>query len=892
MSKFYKEETSEIFKEFKSNKETGLSSAQALKNLAQFGKNVFKKGRRRSAFQILLSQFKEVMVLILLAAAVLSFIFKEGPEDFDWIIILIIVIFNATLGFIQENKAETSLESLKKHLKLKAKIIRDGELQLIDSSLIVPGDVIFLEAGDKVPADARLFKLRNLSVNESMLTGESLPVYKNIEPITEDAQVADRINMVYMNTLILDGEGYGIITETGQDTEIGQIASLIVDQKETITPLQKKLKQLGNFIIFVCVIISVVVGITMIFLKYPWENGIFIPTVKLAFLTAVSLAVAAIPEGLPAIITIALAIGVQRMVKNKAIIRHLPAVETLGCATIICSDKTGTITKNEMTCIDIGFKDNIIPVSESKQLHLELIKNLVTNCALCNNSNITEDSVIGDPTEVALLKFAEDQGFNFSELRTRNKRLGSAPFNSIRMKMSTINKDEKGKILLYTKGALERVIEDSTHFIDSDGSIKELDSKNRDLILQKNLMMSKDGLRVLGFAFRDLNDNDLKVEDYADLETNLVFQGMLGLLDPPRDDVKEAIARCEAAGITPIMITGDHLKTAENIAKKVGILDPGEISISGTEFAKISHGRYLKMVDNISTYARISPAQKLRIVDTLKSRGNIVAMTGDGINDVPAIKNADIGIAMGKTGTEVTINAADMVLLDDNFSTIVKAVEEGRIIYDNIKKFIQYLISCNLGEVLTIFLSIVISFFLKSFLIPITLVQILWINLLTDGLPAAALSFDRATRDVMKGNPRKPDEKLFSGKLLSSMMKRGIKIALGTLIAFSIGFYYLGADNPLTENINEAFILGSTLAFSTIVFSQLLYVFLIRGKDKLGFKQRVFGNKYLFYAVLISVIAQLSVLLIPALNNFFGTVFPGLEGWIVIIVISILSAFL
>ncbi|HDS09344.1 MAG TPA: HAD family hydrolase, partial [Firmicutes bacterium] len=556
-----------------------------------------------------------------------------------------------------------------------------------------------LEAGDKVPADARLFKARNLSVNESMLTGESLPVFKRVETVPDEALIADRVNMVYMNTLIFDGEGYGIVTATGHQTEIGHIASLIVHEKESLTPLHEKLKQLGNFIIFVCIVISIVVGFTMLLLGNE---------AKLAFLTGVSLAVAAIPEGLPAIITIALAIGVQRMARNNAIIKHLPAVETLGCATIICSDKTGTITQNEMTCVSVAFNGEAMKPEDIGEEDNRLVDLIARTGVLCNNSNLTHTGPVGDPTETALLSFAQNRGIDFIKIRKGAQRLGSIPFSSVRMEMSTIDSLVSGEIIIHTKGALERVLENCKYYAGRDLNKIILDENAKTRILESNSFLTKDGLRVLGFAYRVLEKDEFnQTEDYTEFEKNLIFIGMLGLLDPPREDVGAAIRRCESAGITPIMITGDHLLTAQNIARQVGILDPGELSYSGLELEKLSQERYLRLVDKISVYARISPSQKLRIVDTLRTRGNVVAMTGDGINDVPAIKNSDIGIAMGKTGTEVTINSADMVLLDDNFSTIVKAVEEGRVIYDNIKKFIQYLISCNIGEVLTIFISII-----------------------------------------------------------------------------------------------------------------------------------------------------------------------------------------
>jgi len=863
----------------------GLSSIEAKKRLETHGLNALSAKKGTSAIKIIISQFTDFMVLVLLGATAISIFMGEMTEA---ITIIAIVILNASLGFVQEYRTEKTLEALKNLAAPTARIIRDSEIVVIPAEQIVPGDVLILEAGDRVSGDGDIVWESNLYVDESLLTGESVPCEKKPGNFYGEGGVAPK-NRVYMGTVVTSGRGKAIVTSTGMLTEMGKIADMIQNIEEEQTPLQRKLDHLGKFIVLGCILICVIVTITGILRGEP---------VFTMLLAGISLAVAAIPEGLPAVVTIALALGVQRMLKRNALIRRLPAVETLGCANVICSDKTGTLTQNRMTVRRILSGDNsydVVGESDSAKGGYELndreievikAKPLALTLeigALCNDARLVSKkendtsylqrfkdkvtktekfSFYGDPTEGAILIAAAKAGIIKSKLDLEYKRIDEIPFDSDRKCMSVICANQKGDIGVYSKGAPDVIIQKCSKVLTNRG-VNELTPTIRKQILRSNELMASEALRVIGVAYKSIVQG---VFDKNKVESELVFVGLIGMIDPPRKEAVEAVSKCRLAGIKPIMITGDHRLTATSIAKEIGIFSEGDLVLTGEELDKMTVEDLMEVADRTSVYARVSPKHKLMIVSALKSKGNIVAMTGDGVNDAPAVKEADIGVSMGITGTDVTKEASSMILMDDNFATIVSAVEEGRVIYSNIRKFIRYLLSCNIGEVLTMFIGMMLGMPL-----PYLPVHILLVNLVTDGLPAMALGVEPADDDIMRSQPRGSTDNIFSHGLLNLILFRGIFIGLCTLAVFTSILYF-------TSNLAAA----RTGALVTLVATQLIHVFECKSEFKSIFEIKFFNNIPLILAVSCSLATILSVVYIPALAKMFNTVPLTLTEWLLI----------
>ena len=816
-------------------------------------------------------------------SGVIGYLQNEGITDS--IIILIVVIINAIIGVAQESKAEKSLEALQKLSSHVAKVIRDGKLVVMPSKELVPGDIVIIETGDYVPADLRIIEATNLKAQEASLTGESVPVEKNTEAISDEKiGIGDRTNMLFSSSLITYGRGKGIVVETGMNTEVGKIANIINSTDETETPLQEKLNKLGKTLgIGALVICAVIFVIGLLYGKNPLDM----------FMTAVSLAVAAIPEGLAAVSTIVLAIGVQRMVKKHAIVKKLPAVETLGSATVICSDKTGTLTQNKMTVQRIFYNNKLLDINKiDLKQEDETLERLVHISMLCNDTKIsTDNQLTGDPTETALV----DMGFKLDfepSLFEQMPRLKEIPFDSDRKLMTTVNKVGE-KYVVCTKGGVDELLNRCTKYILNDEIKTDLEEYKK-TISENNEEMAKNALRVLAMGYKELNHEPTE-EDMASLENDLIYIGMVGMIDPPREEVKLAVHKCKTAGIKTVMITGDHKITAIAIAKALGILENESEALTGSELEEMTDEELTKNIRKYSVYARVSPEHKVRIVKAWQANGEIVAMTGDGVNDAPALKTADIGCAMGIVGTDVAKEAADVILTDDNFATIVSAVEEGRRIYDNILKAIQFLLSSNVGEIIVLFVAILITPLLsKIFGIDIHLIEpllpihILWINLVTDSLPALALAVDPAEKDVMERKPIKPKKGIFTNGMSWRIIYQGVMIGLLTLAAFIIG---LGTkDVPIIEGLTEQEVrveIGQTMAFIVLALSELTHVFNIRNNKKSIFKTNIFNNSKLILAILTSSALMFVILLIPSLRSIFSI--PVLPiGNIVEIVILVL----
>lgn len=823
----------------------GLTSDEAKKRMKEYGPNILEKKKRISPVKIFLEQFNDFIIWVLISATILSAIMGQKA---DAITIVIIVVMNAILGFIQEYKTEKSLEALQNLTAPTSKVLRDQEIKVISAEELVPGDIIILESGDRIPADSMLIEGNSLVVDESLLTGESVGVDKNCN---------NKNNNIYMGTVVLKGKGRALVENTGMKTEMGKIADMLDNIESDKSPLKKKLASLGKVMVAVCIVICIVVTIMGIIRgqdKYEM------------FLLGVSLAVAAIPEGMPAIVTVALALGVSRMLKRNALIRKLPAVETLGCTSIICSDKTGTLTQNKMTVEKVYFNDKIFDLNENDDLNFDILKKTFVYCNDCGydfNQKNYEKMLLGDPTETALVKALFKKASDLKDFLKKSQRLYDIPFDSTRKMMSVIM-EERGKKKCYVKGAPERVI-DRCKYILMNNEILEFTDEYRRRVNKKVEEMSYNALRCIAAAYKDKN-----VVKGRGLEEDLIFVGIAGMKDPPRPEAKEAVLKCKMAGIKPVMITGDHKNTAYAIAKELRICKNEDEVITGEELDKLSEKELIKKVNKISVFARVSPKHKLSIVRAFKKRNNIVAMTGDGVNDAPAVKEADIGVSMGISGTDVTKEASSMILLDDNFTTIVSAVEEGRIIYDNIRKFIRYLLSCNLGEVLTMFLSSL--FYLETPLLPI---QILFINLATDGLPAIALGVDPADKDIMLRKPRDKNESIFARGLKEKIILRGSLIGVCTIFAFLSGKYY-GMDLKTCR----------TLALCTLIMSQLLHVFECRSENHSIFEIKLFTNMYLVGAVTVSICMLLSLIYNPFLQGIFHTVPLHLGQWAIIIFFS------
>lgn len=846
--KYYLESSSEVFGEVKST-ENGLTSEQARRRSAETGKNKLAEGKKTPLILRFLSQFADPMIIILIAAAVISAITSVLQKEFpsDVIIIMFVVIVNAILGVYQESKAEKAIEALQKMAAATTKVLRDGKVCEIPSEDLTVGDVVLLEAGDAVPADGRIFESASLKIEESALTGESVPVNKFIKTIglegQKDVPLGDRKNMMYMGSTVVYGRGKAVITSIGMDTEMGKIAGALSSAKDEQTPLQKKLGQLSKILSFI------VLGICVFMFAFDIVRALVTGTemnldfLLGSFMLAVSLAVAAIPEGLAAVVTVVLSIGVTNMSKKNAIIRKLTAVETLGCAQIICSDKTGTLTQNKMTVVE-HYCDNE--------------KMLAEGMALCTDVNLDDDgNLVGEPTEMALVAYSMSLGMNKNELLKSAPRVGEAPFDSNRKMMSTIHKTADG-ILQFTKGAPDEILKHCTRIF-KNGEVSPLTDADRDAVLKKNKEFADRALRVLACGYKQLS---CVPEDQSpdNIENELVFCGLVGMIDPVRPEVKAAIEECRGAGIRPIMITGDHKDTAVAIALELGIIKDKSEAITGAELDDISDEDFKEKVTQYSVYARVQPEHKVRIVNAWKSRGMITAMTGDGVNDAPSIKSADIGVGMGITGTDVTKNVADMVLADDNFATIVSAVEEGRRIYDNIRKSIQFLLSSNLSEVMAIFTANLLGF---TILKP---VHLLWINLVTDCFPALALSMEKGEKDLMKRPPRKSSDGIFAGGVGFDVVYQGLFVTLLTLAAYFIGHFMEAGRWELTESAD-----GMTMAFLTMSMCEIFHSFNMRSQHGSTVSMLLHGsfNKYIFGSTVLSLITTALVIEVPFLADAF-----------------------
>ena len=841
--KTYCEEKEAVLAELDSS-ENGLSSAEAQKRLEAHGKNKLKEPAKESLIKRFFGQMADPMIIILLVAAAISGVLAvtQGESFADVIIILAVVVVNAVLGVYQENKAEKAIEALQEMSAATSKVLRDGKLVTIHSEELVPGDVILLEAGDAIPADGRLLTSASLKIEEAALTGESVPVLKFIDAInlvdeTRDVTLGDRKNMVYMGSTVVYGRGTAVITATGMDTEMGKIADALATAEEGQTPLQIKMSQLSKILTWLVLGICALVFVVQLLRA----GGFTVEVVLDSFMIAVSLAVAAIPEGLVAVVTMVLSIGVTNMSKRNAIIRKLTAVETLGCAQIICSDKTGTLTQNKMTVVDYFGTDE---------------KKLASAMALCSDAELDESGkVTGEPTEAALVAWANKLGADKTTLKARFLRCGEAPFDSTRKLMSTVHVSGSGCIQ-YTKGAPDVLIGKCAYYIDSDGRRVPMTDEYRAEILRANKAMADRALRVLACAERVWDAKPVNFEPET-LEQELCFMGLCGMIDPVRPEVVDAIAECREAGIRPIMITGDHIDTAVAIAKELGILTDGSEAITGAQLNEMSDEEFEQKFKNISVYARVQPEHKTRIVNAWRKAGYVTAMTGDGVNDAPSIKSADIGVGMGITGTDVTKNAADMVLADDNFATIVGAVEEGRRVYGNIRKAIQFLLGSNMSEVLSIFFATILGF---TILEP---VHLLWINLVTDCFPALALGMEKAEPDVMRRRPRDAKAGIFAGGMGFDIAYQGLLVTLLIMVSYFVGHFI---ETGVWEITNSAD--GTTMAFLTMSMAEIFHSFNMRSQRGSIFTLGT-HNRALVFAAIGSLIATTLVCEVPFLANAF-----------------------
>ncbi|GIP32943.1 calcium-translocating P-type ATPase, SERCA-type [Paenibacillus sp. J2TS4] len=894
--KWYQMSAEESLQQLMTDSGRGLTNKEAQIRRETVGDNALMEGKKISPVTLFLNQFKDFMVLVLMGATLISGLLGEY---LDAITILVIILMNGVLGFIQEFRAERSLQALKELSAPMAKVIRDGNLVHVAAIELVPGDIIMLESGDRIPADIRWLETNGLYVEESALTGESVPVSKGVERLSGDElPVGDQRNLGFMGTMITRGTAQGVVVRTGMDTEMGKIADLIQNTEEMQTPLQHRLEQLGKILILVALGLTVMVVVAGLIHGQPAYG---------MFLAGVSLAVAAIPEGLPAIVTIALAMGVQRMIKRKAIVRKLPSVETLGCASVICSDKTGTLTQNKMTVTHLWLGGRLLEVSgegyepkgdishEGKKLdpgREPMLQRFLKIAAYCNNAKLTEMrpqeakgkkakeeaaptwSISGDPTEGALIVLSAKAGI--LPQAEEAARVREFPFDSERKRMSVIINDS-GSRCVYAKGAPDMLIDQCSYLL-WDNKVVPFTNTMKQKVLAANEGMAKSALRVLGLAYRELKPSDSCSSD-SQAERNLVFVGLAGMIDPPRKEVREAIHKCKKAGIRTVMITGDHQTTAEAIAKQLGMIPTTGLVVNGQQLAAMTDEQLDAKAEQIYVFARVSPEHKLRIVKALQKKGHVVAMTGDGVNDAPAIKAADIGISMGITGTDVSKEASALILSDDNFATIVAAIEEGRGIYENIRKFIRYLLASNVGEILTMFLAM-----MAGMPLPLVPIQILWVNLVTDGLPAMALGVDQAEKDLMQHKPRSARENIFARRLGWKIISRGILIGLCTLGAFWI---------TLRQNPGDPshLVKAQTVTFATLVMAQLIHVFDCRSSRSI-FHRNPLQNKYLVLAVLSSVVLLLGVVYIEALQPIFKTVNLNFQDWVLVLIAAAIPTFL
>ena len=872
---WYQKSEEELLSELSTSVETGLSSTEVEERLAKYGHNELKEEQRKGIWSKIIAQFSDFLILILITAAVVSILVGEVK---DAIVILAIVIINAFLGIYQEGKAEKSLEALKKMSSPNAKVIRNNHTEIVPATSLVPGDVVILETGDIIPADLRLIESSNLKIEEASLTGESVPVEKNSKiALDKEVSLGDRSNMAYMSTIVNYGRGKAVVVGTGHDTEIGKIATMIQTYGDETTPLQKKLNQLGKILgsltIVVCILVFV---IGMLQGRGMLEM----------FMTAISLAVAAIPEGLPAIVTIVLAIGMNKMVERNAIVKKLLAVETLGSTSVICSDKTGTLTQNEMTVVKIYTDDKILEVTgggydpvgdfilDGEEVTVDKVGNLDTLLSmaiLTNDAHIEKTNegykVLGDPTEGALVTLAGKANITSKEINTSYPRIEELPFDSDRKMMTTFHKDYvPNKIVSFTKGAPDIII-NRCSTISIDNKIVPFTDELKEKALNANSKFAKDALRVLAYAYREYDSlpSDITSDNN---EVGMTFIGLSGMIDPPRPEAKEAIKLCKEAGINTIMITGDYKETAFAIARDLGMAESEDQAMMGEELNKLSDEELREVVKNTKVYARVSPEHKVRIVTALKDNGDITAMTGDGVNDALALKKADIGISMGITGTDVAKNTAEMILTDDNFASIVSAVEEGRIIFSNIKKFVFFLLSCNIGEILLVFVSI-----LLGWEVPLLPIQLLWLNLVTDSFPALALGVEKGEPDIMQQKPRDPNEPIIDKGMMVSIIFQSLAVAAGALFA------YYWAMNKYPDSIEHA----RAITFATLITAELLRAYSSRSQKFSLFKIGFFTNKTMVLATSFAFALLLVVLYVPFMQDIFYTFPLGLLDWEIVI---------
>ena len=830
----------EVERKLGTNFKNGLTNDEVSKRQNQYGKNELENGKKEGIIIKFFKQFNDFMIIILIMASIVSagISWYQGENDYiDSIIIIAIVVLNALMGVLQEAKAEKSIESLKKLTPQMSKVIREGKEKEVESEELTVGDIVILESGNSVPADCRIIESYNLKIEESSLTGETQGIEKDGNVICKKGiPLGDIVNMAFMGSTVVNGHAKVVVTDIGMNTKVGKIANMIIENESPETPIQKKLNQVGKILGVICLIICLVIFVIGIIKK--------IPPMEM-FMTSVGLAVAAIPEGLPAIVTIMLSIGVTKMSKRNSIIRKLPAVETLGSSNVICSDKTGTLTQNKMKVVEIK--------SENPNLAMEL-------GAMCTDSKIEINNgkveVVGEPTEIALVEVAYKNKLDKNELYKAKPRINEIPFDSNRKMMTTIHKLENGKYRVITKGA-------------PDILLNRCIGINKEKILKENEKMANKALRVIAVTYKDIDTIPNKI-DSSNIEKNLNFVGLIGMIDPPREGVKEAVVTCKKAGIKTVMITGDHIATAKAIAEKIGILTRKDKAITGAELDKINQETFEKEVQNYTVFARVTPEHKVRIVKAWQKKGAVVAMTGDGVNDSPALKSADIGIAMGKGGTDVAKNASDMILVDDNFVTIVDAVKQGRNIYDNIRKAIHFLIATNIGEIVTIFMGLVLG--LKS---PLLAIQLLWINLVTDSLPAIAIGLEPPEKDIMERKPVDSKKGIFADGLWNKIIVEGVMIGMLTLIAFSIGNKYYGIE------------VGRTMAFISMGLLELVHSFNIKS-EKYILKVGILENKFLIGSFILGIFVQTIVILIPTLANIFDVVNLTSNQWLITLGISIL----
>jgi len=853
----------QVLTELKVEQHRGLSNEEAQKRLDQYGENKLKGKPKKKLIVLFLAQLKDMLIYVLLGAAVITIAIGEYV---DAVIILLVVALNAIIGVVQEFKAEKAIEALQKMTTPKSLVRRNGEVIEIGSEWIVPGDIIIIDAGRFIPADLRLIESANLQIEESALTGESVPSEKNAKEILPNPKtpIGDKINMAFMSTLVTYGRGEGVVVATAMETEMGKIAKILDEDIEEMTPLQKRLEELGKTLGFLAIGICALIFIVALIQKRDLFE---------MFLTAISLAVAAIPEGLPAIVAIVLALGVTRMSKIHAIVKRLPAVETLGSVNIICSDKTGTLTQNKMTVVKHYTLDNLLDLesgNETLQADAET-QALITSFVLCSDATYENGQSTGDPTEVALVVMGDRYNLTRKSLNSVYKRVGEKPFDSDRKLMSTLNVHDGG-YRVHTKGAIDNLLKHATHAL-VNGDIVPLTEAMKHKYLDVTEVLSNNALRVLGVGFKDTKG---RIEP-EHMESDLVIIGIVGMIDPPRLEVKASIDVAKGAGIRSIMITGDHKNTAFAIAKELGIATELSQSITGAEIDALSDDAFVERIPNLRVFARVSPEHKVKIVKAFKALGNIVSMTGDGVNDAPSLKYADIGVAMGITGTDVSKSASDMILTDDNFSTIVNAIEEGRNIYCNIKKSVIFLLSCNLGEIIAIFFSVL--FFWP---IPLLPTQILWINLVTDTLPAIALGVDPGDKDIMKKKPRNPKESFFAGGAGVRALIGGTLIGVLTLVAFYYGLYEHGFSLDSKNITSDALTYSRTMAFVVLAASQLFYSLSMRHSKKSIFQVGFFSNKYLIGAIVIGLLLQLGVISIPLLAAAFKVQMLSVNDWLLV----------